>query len=334
MADAAIRQIFLLKNIPTSPKVISTRKLHELVLNELGDELSYKTIERDVSKHLSLIFPIISIRSPATSQRGWCFEKNHINQSLPGMTAEAALTLLMAEKHINQLLPNNVIEHIAPHIAEAKQTLETFNANGLNTWLNKVRIIPNSPLMPTPLSNENIEIIYTALLKNQVIEATYKGKPERIVKPLGLIQRGSQFYLITTFFDFEDIRITALQRYNKLALLDETFAPNKTFNLDAYIKSGEMAWPCDGKGLVKLKLEVSDVCHSYLNEFKLSDCQSSAAIKNARGVFTHNVKAQVLDTHELRHWILSQGTAVKVVAPVAIKNWIKSTINELSDFYS
>ncbi|MFB1011409.1 MAG: WYL domain-containing protein, partial [Thiopseudomonas sp.] len=81
-----------------------------------------------------------------------------------------------------------------------------------------------------------------ALLEDKQIKAAYRGKPDRIIHPYGLIQQGGILYLICRFYEFDDIRITALQRYNKVEVLEENTRPFPDFKIDEYLNQGAMKW--------------------------------------------------------------------------------------------
>ena len=326
MADSGLRQILILKKLPREPRAISTKQLHAYLI-DLGYTVSIRTIQRDLQT-LSTIFPIIEPNK--SNEEGWRMEKSQASQSLPVMEPNAALTLLMAQQHLGQLLPKNVLTSIHPYIDEAKATLKALDKKALLSWQNKVRIIPSSPLLPSSQSDRFIHIIYEALLRNKKILATYNDKKGSVICPYGIVQRGNQFYLICTFFDFSDIRITALQRYSDVILSDESFTINEDFNLDTYIKSGEMSWPWDGRNHINLGLEVNDWLASYLTEFPLSTDQSIQASETEGW---HDLNANVLDTHELREWLLSKGDAVKITQPPELREWVVEMIDSVKNFY-
>jgi predicted DNA-binding transcriptional regulator YafY len=263
-------------------------------------------------------------------KRGWAIAKDYANQSLPVMEPSAALTMLMAMQHLELLLPKEVVSNIQPYVEEAKITLQALGKNAYKAWQDKTRIIPNSPLLPSKIEDETIQVIYEGLLKNKKIKAIYNGKPDQTITPLGIVQRGNQFYLICTFANFTDIRITALQRYSAVSLLNEGFKPNKDFDLDEYINSGEMAWPWDENKNIKLQIEANPRTANYLSEFPLSLDQKISPSKDTNW---QKISASVLDSHELRWWLLSQGDAIKIIKPIKLQKWLIETIDNTKDLY-
>lgn len=335
MADSGLRQILLLMELPRFPKYKTTKQLVDYLAAQ-GIEVGVRTVQRDIQT-LSASGAFNIIDTPATGRGkegvGWAFSEHAINRGLPVMDPSAALTLLMGYEHLKGLLPEKVLQHISHYIEEAKATLETFNQANFSSWVDKIRILPNTVLSPAKVDQETVSRIYDALLANKRFTCSYKGKADRVVSPYGIVQRANTLYLLAKYFDYDDMRITALHRYADVELLDETIQRDEAFDIDDYLDSGEMSWPWGGAQAEK-KIKLTANIHQYLafhlNEMPLSKDQ---VIKKKAGSSWCTLTATVMDTHELRYWLLSQGDSIEIVSPKPMREWFASIAGKMADIY-
>lgn len=328
MADSGLRQLLLLKRIPREPNYVTAKDLHNYV-TEHGFDTTLRTVQRDLAA-LSVNFTLVETQLDGREGIGWSFQTHSVNQGIPLMEPSSALTLLMGYEHLSRLMPHQIVDHILPYIEEAKATLKAFDQRSYSSWVDKVRILPNTVLMPAGIERETIDAIYDALLSNSKFEATYNGKKEQVISPYGLIQRGHTLYLICKYFKFDDIRITAVQRYSNIVRLNEKIDKDKNFDIDNYINSGEMSWPWGENKTIKLKMRSNEWVTFYLQETALSADQT---IKLEKESDWSVVSATVNDTHELRWWLLSQGDSVEILQPKALRDWFSEIAKSMCDLY-
>jgi predicted DNA-binding transcriptional regulator YafY len=291
-------------------------------------------IQRDMQT-LSSLFAIID--TPPTGRGkegvGWAFSEDAVHQGLPSMEPVTALTILMGHEHLKQLLPNQILKHMQPYVSEAADILKTFNKKNYYSWMDKVRILPSAVLQPPKVDSESVQVIYEALLLNKQISCTYNGRGEQIISPYGIVQRANTIYLICRYFSYDDIRITAMQRFSDVVLLNDDINPDKTFDIDDYIDSGEIAWPWSRAAAnkpIKLKANITEDLAFMVTETPLSENQ---AINDSDRDNWKRLTATVLDSHELRYWLLSQGDAVEILSPKGMRSWFKEVSNNMASLY-
>ncbi|MCB5162632.1 helix-turn-helix transcriptional regulator [Marinomonas algarum] len=335
MADSGMRQILILMELPRWPKYKTTKQLVDYLKNQ-GINVTARTVQRDIQM-LSASGAFSIIDTPATGRGkegvGWAFSEHSIHRGLPVMDPSAALTLLMGYEHLKCLMPEKVLKHIEQYIDEAKAILETFNQANFTSWFDKIRILPNTILMPAKIDQEAVGEIYEALLANKKFKCRYNGRPDQIVSPFGIVQRANTLYLIGKFFDYNDIRITALQRYSDVERLDESIKQDPNFNIDSYLDQGEMSWPWDREKsdtTVKLKANIHSYLKYHLTEMPLSTDQK---IQNNKESESYKLTATVVDSHELRYWILSQGDKIEVLSPKSMRQWIAQIAGNMNTMY-
>ncbi|WP_185267891.1 helix-turn-helix transcriptional regulator [Halopseudomonas xiamenensis] len=332
MTDPSLRLLLLLRHISREPQFISTQQLRER-LADAGHEVSLRTIQRDLQM-LSTHFPLIQNTPQGRGKAGlgWAFLRNTQNISLPLMGNSAALTLAMAVQHLQPLLPGHVIAYLEPLHQEAKALLNGQDSRQYQGWIDKVRIVPQQVLQPPTVDGQAVEGVYQALLQNRQISANYKGIPERIIHPYGLVQQGHVLYLICRFYEYDDIRITALHRYTEVQVLDETVRAFPEFKIDDYLDEGAMLWPEVEDKHICLQLRIDRWLAEHLHETPLSDNQQIRVDAKMAGCF--QLKADVLDSLQLRRWLLSQGTQVEILKPDELRNWMREVVREQAEKYS
>lgn len=331
MADSSLRLLLMLQQIPREPRYISSQQLYAR-LEDAGYAVSLRTVQRDLVK-LSSHFPLVQSEATGRGKTGvaWAFSKNSQHMAFPGMDAVTALTVSMALEHLKPLLPRQVMQHLQPWQQEAEEQLHKHNSSKYQGWIDKVRIAPQHFLQAPHVDAEAVALIYEALLENRQFRATYKGKPERIIHPYGLVQQGHTLYVLCRFYEFDDVRITALHRYQSVELLDESVRPFPEFNIDDYLDSGAMQWVLPDQQRLELKLRISPWLSQHLAETPLSANQLLTADAQYPEHFL--LEAEVLDGMQLRRWLLSQGTGLQVLGPDQLREWMANIVREQAQSY-
>lgn len=327
MADSFLRLVLLLREIPREPQFVGTKILLDRLI-DAGHEVSLRTVQRDLQA-LSAYFPLVQNkpRGRGKTGLGWAFAANSQSISFPLMGSAAALTLMLARQHLQSLLPAEVLNHLEPFVQEAQNLLDTQNKAQYRDWFEKVRIAPHNVLLPPQIEADTLTSIYQALLENRQFSATYNGQPDRIIHPYGLVQQGSVLYLICRFYDYEDVRLSALHRYSEVEVLDKPVHEFAEFKIDEYLEQGVMQWSL--KGNIQLELKLAPWLAKHLEESPLSYQQQLK--KNSDGAFS--LKASVLDSRQLRRWLLSYFTDLEVIQPTELREWLGQQLRAAAEKY-
>ncbi len=331
MSDPSLRMLLILQSIPREPRFISSHDLRSR-MEDSGFSVSLRTIQRDLSA-LSTHFPLIQNEPQGRGKAGvgWAFSRDSQRTAFPGMSTATALTLSMAVQHLQPLLPPQVLQHLQPLQQEADEQLTKHNSAKYQDWMHKVRVAPHHFLQAPQIDAEAVELIYQALLENRQFCATYNGKPDCVIHPYGLVQHGHTLYLLCRFYQFDDVRITALHRYEQVQLLDEPIRLFPEFNIDDYLNTGAMQWVLPEQKLFDLKLRITSWMADHLDETPLSDSQSMSTDEVNPDRFI--LEAKVLDSMQLRRWILSQGEGLVVLEPVQLRDWVRESMQSVLNEY-
>ena len=328
--DTLLRQWQMLRMIPRHPLKITARELHARLQSEQFD-VTKRTVERDLLA-LSELFPLVS--DERDKPYGWSWAKDAPTFSLPGLSHNEALTLVMVEQHLNTLLPASTQDQLAPYFKAARQHLSGIpQAERTRSWLNKVRTVPpTQPLLPPVIKPAVQQTIHEALLADRQLDIKYLklGQSEAVeyrIHPLAIIQRGLIVYLYCRFFDYEDGRLIALHRIQAATVREEKTNIPAHFSIDEIIGSGALGFG-EGK-LIKLEALFSREVGEHMQETPLSTDQVVSLQEDGK----LRITATVTDTPQLLWWLLSLGDGVEVVKPKALRQSMAETVGRMCSIY-
>ena len=328
--DVLRRQWEMLTAIPRYPRKITASDLQSK-LDRAGFTTTKRTVERDLQT-LSEQFPLTC--DDRSKPYGWSWKKDAPSFSVPGLTVDEALTLQLVSQYLVPVLPASTLRSLRPHFEQAEKILgESSPSRPARTWTRKVRIVhPGQLLLPPKINREVYGAITDALLHDRKIKATYLGRDESQPKelelhPLALVQRGPVTYLIARAFDYRDAWLYAVHRFRSAEVLDEA-AKHASFDLDAYIASGKFGFG-EGKS-IRLTALFDEEIVAHLRESPLSNDQTLA--REAGG--QTRVVATVMDTPQLRWWLLGFGDGVEVLKPVALRRELAAIARSMARRYS
>ncbi len=324
------RHLLILQALPTAPRVLdSTNLLRQLAA--AGHEVDLRTVQRDLVQ-LSTEFPITN---DGAKPAGWYWAQNAKTISLPALDPHAALVMQLARTHLERLLPAATLEHLAPHFRQAGDTLDRYG-NGLRKWPDKFRVLPRGPELAAPAVKAKVQaVIYEALLLEKRAKVRYrpnlaKKAKEYEINPLGLIVRDRVSYLICTMWDYTEPRQLALHRVLAADLLDTPATCPEGFDLDAYIRQGQMGFPSGETFALR-------VAFTPAAATQVRDCPLSSDQTVTEGEAEDDdiiVTATVQDTMELRWWLLSFGDEAEILEPSGLRAWFREVAESMANCYS
>lgn len=321
------RQWELLKLLPTRGSGKSAMEISD-ALAEAGFAVSKRQVERDLL-NLQEVFGLEC--NDAGIPYGWRWGSASVE--LPGVTLAEALSLQIVEETLKPLLPSSVLRTVQPRFEQAKSKLAALaEQSPAAAWAGRVMSVPPTlPVLPPAVDEELLDLVQTALLNSEQIEATYQGfsdEPKALhLHPLGLVVRGAVTYLVATAFDYADVRLYALHRFQSVGRTYAAANRPKGFELAQYVDEGALQFG-NGKAL-KLVARIDESLAKHLAETPLSSNQKIKQIDNA-----YELSASVVDSWQLLWWVLSQGGAIEIVSPTALRNRVVSSLKEALKNYA
>jgi predicted DNA-binding transcriptional regulator YafY len=329
MNDTLLRHWRMLREIPRYPRRISTAELKQR-LATAGFETTQRTIQRDLVK-LSGALPLLSDDS---KPQGWSWEAHAPQMDLPTLEPQAALVFHLAERYLQPLLPASTLDYLSPWFRTASGVLDN-QGNGLSAWRKKVRVLaPGQPMQPPVIDSEVQSVVTQALLLNRRIAVTYRPRGAKEYKdyeasPLGMVVRDQVIYLVCTLREYQDVKQLVLSRMHSARLLDTPARGLEGFDLDQYIAQGEFGIPLETGKTLKL---VADFDRPVATGFIERPLDANQVIEDVDEK-TVRLTATVLDTREIRRWLLEFGARAEVIEPESLRDEMKAVIDGMSRRY-
>ncbi len=209
-------------------------------------------------------------------------------------------------------------------------------------WSEKVRIVTNGFEFQShkDADEDVLTNVYKCLFEGKKFNAVYKNqgdinqdvieKKTYRFSPHWLVARGGVLYLVATLWNYKDLRHFAVHRLSDIEPLDESVTLIDG-TLEEYIKTGVFQYPVDKtKEKVILKVRIAPSVSYIFEEKYLSEDQEMTIVSET----AINVSATVLDTWELRYWLLSLSANIEVLEPACIRNWMAGESKKLAAIYS
>jgi predicted DNA-binding transcriptional regulator YafY len=303
----------LLRRIPRGKKVSAT-ELHAQ-LSDAGLARDIRTIQRQLEM-LTRKFDIE--RDERTSPYGYRWKELAKGMTLPSLTEQESLLLTLAEQHLNNLLPANLMKSMSSFFAQARSNIGPHtNAKREREWLSKVRVVSETqPLLPPKIKPGVFDEVSNALYANRWLALDYKnasGKSTQTeVMPLGLAQQGPRFYLVCRFPGYDNERSLALHRVTSARATARDFERPKEFDLRKYDDDGRFGF---GEGeRIKLTFRITKNAGRHLLESPLSTDQTCQEVGDQ-----FEISATVVDTAQLDWWLKGFGERVTKIQRQELK---------------
>ncbi len=320
------RQWELLKLLPSRGTGKTAKEIAD-ALAEAGFSVSKRQVERDLID----LQEVVGLQcNDASIPYGWRWGSAPVE--LPGVTLAEALSLQIVEETLKPLLPGSVLRTVQPRFEQAKAKLAALaEQNPAAAWSDKVMSVPPTlPMLQPVVDEELLELVQSALLNNEQLDVVYLGfsnEPKELrLHPLGLVVRGAGTYLVATAFDYADVRLYALHRFQSAGRTYETAKRPKGFKLAQYVDEGALQF---GKGgVLKLVARIDEMLAKYLTETPLSENQR---LKPTHSGF--ELSASVVDSWQLHWWLLSHAESIEVVSPIGLRKRVLESLEKAIALY-
>lgn len=150
------------------------------------------------------------------------------------------------------------------------------------------------------------------------------GVSSRVIHPYGLYTYKNANYVVAFCEKRNEIRDFKLCRIRKYEVIKEKFEKDRAFQWERYVENCIGIWKGKEK---KIKLEIQYPYAEIIKEKIWVESQIIEDTKNNSIIFTANI----MDSPELRSWILGMGRFVKVLEPDTLRESILKEINMMID---
>lgn len=330
MSDQVFRQLATLKNLPTYPAQKTVKQLKECLELE-GFNCTVRTVQRDLESLVD-IFPLYLDKR--SKPYGWSFAKGSIRSSFPTLSISTALTFFLAEQHLKHLLPPSALQALEPEFAQAHRQLDGLSENGLKSWHQRIRSLPNGKtLIPAEIKVDVWDEVANALMEKKQLSITYLSRKKQAtstytVHPAGIVARHSITYLVARFADSEKYRHFALNRIAHAEKQGQAVIEDN-FDLDAHIQAGHFSSRFSSPE-VTLVADIHPQLAWILAETPLSAEQHIEPLDNSDW---SRLTAKVRMDEETLWWIHALHSQIRVHAPQQWVDQITQHVQELAKMY-
>jgi predicted DNA-binding transcriptional regulator YafY len=331
--DPLLRCLALLQLIPRAPARSSTTTLLAK-LKDRGYDIDLRSLQRDLSR-LAGEFPITCHDDERPFQ--WSFDRS-ANLDLPRQDTPTALALYLAESHLRHLMPQGVMQQLAPQFRAAREHLQGLEHNHLAQWPQRVRAIPNGQaLLPADIAPEVWMAVSEALVGQRQLRVNYlsrsKGEHKTLrLHPLSLVSRHAVSYLVSMADDYEDLRHFALHRIQRAEVLDVPARQSSDHDIDGYIAAGAFGMR-RSEADVELLADVHPQTAWMLRETPLSLTQELTLLPDHADGW-YRLRVRLPDSQETIWWILGLNSRIRVLEPVFWVNDVLANLGMVLDLYN
>ncbi len=298
----------LLRRIPRGRSVTSS---------ELRDQLAEAGYERDmrtIQRQLEVLAESYDLeRDESTKPFRYSWKPYAKGLSLPSLSTHESLLLILAEQHLNALLPAKLMKSMDSFFAQAHVQLDYKMATQREReWLGKVRVVSTTqPLLPPKISQDVFEQVSNALYENRWLEIDYQNaagkRAKSRVMPLGLAQQGTRLYLVCRFDGYDNERSLALNRIVTARASTFTFERPEGFDLKKYDDDGRFGY---GNGeRIRLQFRIDKEAGLHLLESPLSIDQDVKEVGDE-----YEITATVVESAMLDWWLRGFGNSVSEIS--------------------
>lgn len=294
----------LLRRIPRGRSVTSSELREQLA--EAGYERDMRTIQRQ----LEVLAESYDLeRDESTKPFRYSWKPYAKGLSLPSLSTQESLLLILAEQHLNALLPAKLMKSMEGFFTQAHAHLgDKITTQREREWLGKVRVVSTTqPLLPPKISQDVFEQVSNALYENRWLEIDYQNaagkRAKSRVMPLGLAQQGTRLYLVCRFDGYDNERSLALNRIVTARASTLTFERPEGFDLKKYDDDGRFGY---GNGeRIRLQFRIDKEAGLHLLESPLSIDQDVKEVGDE-----YEITATVVESAMLDWWLRGFGDSV------------------------
>lgn len=311
-------------------KLLMTLQAHEKVTaRALADacETSIRTVYRDIDALSAMGVPVYSEQGVQGGYRLLHGYRTRLN----GLSAKEAETLFLAG-----LSGPAQKMGLQSTLADAQLKLMTALPEDMRHEADRLqsRFLLDAPnWFSDDEKAEHLPELMTAVLEQRLIVMLYqswKGGRERQARPLGVVLKGGQWYLVAQVED--DIRTYRVSRIESLTLLDEVFKRPEHFNLTEFWQASlrrmeALQFPIMAElRLTELGVKIMEfVCSSYV--------MSHATIEPADESGWYRARFPVGNASHGCAELLRFGAELEVVGPPELRSAMEALVAALAMRY-
>ena len=315
----------ILSDIPASANQLQTR------LATLGHITTKRTVERDLLG-LQSAYPIDC--DDRSKPYGWRWRAGAPRLGATSMDLTQALSFYLMAQHLTPLMPEAVSLPLKPYFQAATQRIDRgIDTAPIKQWPKRIHAVqPEQPLHSPKVLPAVRAAVMQALLEGRQLSVVYAAPSKATdtagattpstVHPLGMVQYGRALYLAVRFYDYPNVRMLALHRVRKAALLAAPAQFPANFNLASWAQQAFGFGTLDeATPSIALQAEFYGSAATHMQESPLCADQKVQIIDG--GI---RLTATVAYDRRFLWWLRGFGADVRVLAPALLVDRLKADL--------
>ena len=308
-------------------RVISTlvllqtkRVIKAITISERFD-ISLRTVYRDISTLKNAGIPIIG--DPGI---GYSIMDGYRLPPIMFNEGEAA-ALLTAEKFIGKITDQETQAYYSNAMMKVKAILRSAEKQSLDILDDSIAITNNQPSQNKAYLQDLLKSIAAKHILSIEYQKADGTQSDRKLEPIGCYYQYNNWYLLAFCNLKQDYRTFKVNRILSLEILDQHFE-RKHINLKNYIDQQSEAWKEEHQ-FQNIEIAFS---HTFV-EFAESRKHYFGFVEQTDEKDAVHMKFQNPSIEIMARWLLQFGDQATVIAPVALKDRIKTLATQLYKHY-
>lgn len=281
-------------------------------------EVSERTVHRDMESLSASGVPIFAMRG---AQGGWQLDSNWRTQ-VPGLDEVELRGLLMAQPRV---IGDTRLASAAERALEKLMAALPISLREQAASIRQRLFVDTSGWRPSQENLAMLPVVQDAVSRDRKLAIVYckpnGERSERTVDPLGLVAKGSAWYLVAN--TPTGMRTFRVSRVEQATPLNQPCSRPRDFNLAVYWTSMTKELSDTWKGFpATLRLEPRSV--KWMTTWH---CAKQVGTADAKGWITINLEFE--NEEEARFVVLGLGTRVEVVEPKSLLSYLRKEVTDL-----
>lgn len=298
---------------------------------ELSKELDVhsRTVYRDLEALQMAGFPLYSEKSDGRTL--WSILDSGRHQMPIPLNLTELMALYFSRNMLKILEGSAIYDSLDSLFEKVKATLPDEYLGYLNRIENSL-VVGVKAHKTYQRFQETLAAVQDAVQRQCYIDIDYftmsrRASSARRVAPYKVWFYDESFYLIGHCTLRKDIRLFAIDRIERIALLDETFKIPDGFDAEVFMKSSFGVFQGEP---IRVRIRFSPKAAGYVQEKIWHPSQRIVPEPDGGIIFS----AEVAGTEEIKLWILKWGAGAQVLAPESLRREIEKEVRNMLDFYS
>ncbi|MBR9980930.1 MAG: transcriptional regulator [Desulfatitalea sp.] len=313
------------------------RIIHALIASTQGKsatELAYtlachsRTVYRDLEALQMAGFPLFT--EQVDGKTHWSLLDAPKHQMPLPLDLTELMALYFSRNMLKMLDGTALFESLSSLFEKVKSTLPPAYIDYLETLSRSLAVGPRAH-KPYRRFKETLDRVNTAVQEQRHVQMDYwsmhrQAMTHRRVAPYKLWFYDETFYMIGHCDQREDVRLFAVDRIDRLEVLESRFETPRDFDAQAFMRGSFGVFQGDP---VRVSIHFTRAVAGYIREKIWHPTQALTDQPDGSLIFT----AEVAGLDEIKFWVLRWGAAATVFAPDALRAAVAREAKEMLAHY-